>query len=140
MGEAAEASATFSIERELAAVAAHDAGRALVLRQHLGALDAALVHSGPCRLRDDSRLAYRFVTGQMPAARFTDVVHEMACTQLLCERTPYQAMQQQYLRKLANSMKASTGATWTQVWRAVADIGPDMLKLTLMAHGDLRMH
>jgi hypothetical protein len=133
------AATAFSIERELATIAVHEPDRAYVLRQHLGALDAALTHTGPYRLRDDSRLAYRFVTGQMPGMSFTDVVYEMACTQFLCDRTPYHAMQQEYMRKLAYSLKAGTNATWTQVWHAVAEFGPEMLKLTLMAHANVRI-
>lgn len=120
----------FSIASELRALPADVAE---VAAARLGELDAALRQTSPYTMRDDSRLAYRFVMGNVRHMAPWDVVHEMACTQFLCDALPYQDMQQPYLRGLADEMKQMTGASWTQVWNAVSELGPEMLKCQLMS-------
>ena len=120
----------FSIQRELQAVATPEAR--VILEGRLAELNAVLTQTSPYALRDDSRLAYRCVTGEIPHWSVYGVAHEMSCQQYLCEHLPYQQTQQPYLRKLANSLKAKSGASWTAVWAAVRDLGPEILKLQLM--------
>ena len=74
------------------------------------------------------RLAYH------DAGAVRDAVHEMACTQVLCDNTTYQAVMPEYLRALANQLNDDhfPSVPWTQVWKAVADLGPELLKTDLM--------
>lgn len=119
----------FSIQREIATL---DPDVADTVRSHLDELDAMLKYTSPYALRDDSRLAYRFVTGDVRHMGPWDVVHDMACTQYLCEAMPYQQCQQPYLRALADAAKTASGASWSKVWTAVAELGPELLKCTMM--------
>ena len=128
----------FSIERELAAL--EDASFAAIVRDRLDQLDAALQQISPYTLRDDSRLAYNVASGRMRNWSVWDAAHEMACTQFLCDSIPsYQPMLQPYLKGLAGMMKQSTGASWTAVWKSVAELGPEMLKMDLMLQNSICM-
>ncbi len=120
---------TFSIKRVVASLPV-DTGEFVLAR--LVELNTMLKHISPYELRDDSRLAYRFVMGEVRHMGPWDVVHDMACMQLLCDTLPYQEELQTYLRALAEQMKRTTGASWTQVWKAVAELGPEMLKCEMM--------
>ena len=126
---AANATPTFSIRRELESLPPE--ARA-ACEQHLAALDGLLRASSPYALRDDSRLAYRFARGELPMWSPYAIAHEMACTQCLCDALPYQAALQPFLRALATRLKRESGADWTSVWRAVAELGPELLKLQMM--------
>lgn len=119
----------FSIRRELS-------GMLPETRQayefYLHSLSALMSQTSPYVLRDDSRLAFRFAGGQMNHWSPYAVVHEMACTQYICDTLPYQCTSQPYLRALAAQLRESTGADWKHVWTAVAEMGPEMLKTQLM--------
>lgn len=122
---------TFSIERTLATLPAEEA---VGVRHALGELGALMAQVTPYAVRDDSRLAYRYACGEIRHMTPYDAVHEMACTQVLCDNTTYQAVMPDYLRALAHQLKEDhfPSVPWTQVWKAVADLGPELLKTDLM--------
>ena len=122
-------SSTFSIRRELASMPPE---LSEPFQQQLTALDSLLRGSSPYSIRDDSRLAYRFVAGELPMWSPYAIAHEMACTQCLCDSLPYQQTLQPYLRALSARLKHESGVDWTSVWRAVAELGPEILKLQMM--------
>lgn len=124
---------TFSLRRELDKLPAETQA---VYEHRLRELDTVLRQISPYTLRDDSRLAYRYIEGRMPYWTPLDVAHESACTQHICDAVPYQAILQPFLRSLANRLKQETGADWKAVWAAVAELGPEIAKLHLMyQHG-----
>jgi len=98
---------------------------------HLQELQWCLGQISYYTLRDDSRLAFRYATGELSRSPW-DVSHEMATTQYLCENAPYQAFLPVALRRLASTMKKTFGNDWTTTWNAVADIGPEIVKLYMM--------
>ena len=122
-------STSFSIRRELDAM---PPDLSAAFEQQLSALDALLCASSPYSIRDDSRLAYRFVAGELPMWSPHAITHEMACTQCLCDSLPYQQTLQPCLRALATRLKHESGVDWTSVWRAVSELGPEILKLKMM--------
>lgn len=133
---AAGGTAGFSIGRELDALES-EALRAQV-ENHLGELQVCLSQMSSYTIRDDSRLAYRYASGLLPTQPWSSVwtvAHEMACTQYLCDALPYQQVQQPFLKELAAKLKAESGVDWKHIWAAVAEWGPEILKLQLM--GDL---
>lgn len=107
---------------------------------HLNELQACLAQTSPYAVRDDSRLAFRYASGQAPP-HWTPwiVAHEMACTQYLCDTLPYQPTQQQFLRELASTLKREVGVDWKRVWAAVAELGPEILKLHMMGESGVMM-
>ena len=124
---------TFSIRRELDAMP-EDVRR--VYEERLAELDVCMRHTTPYTVRDDSRLAFRFVGGELPTWSPWMVTHEMACAQFLCDALPYQSASQPFLRALATRLKHESGLDWKPVWAAVAELGPEILKLHLMCeHG-----
>ena len=134
----AQAGAGFSIHATLAEQHTSEDAEALLGR--LQELDSWMRATSPYTLRDDSRLAYRFVTGQLPMWSGAAVAHEMACVQYLSSSVPFHEMSQPFLRTLATRLKHETGvADWKTVWHAVADLGPEMLKLHLMHEYRLTM-
>ena len=126
----------FSIHRELARLPAETRQ---VYEARLNELDAYMHQTTPYGVRDDSRLAFRFVSGEVTHWPWWAVAHEMACTQYLCEAAPYQRDLQPFLRGLANRLKEESGADWRRVWAAVAELGPELLKLDLMHQARLGM-
>ena len=126
---ASATSAPFSIVKQLSEM--HPDVRA-AYEYHLGGLDQLARQMSPYGVRDDSRLAFRYAGGQLPNWSVHAVAHEMACTQYVCDHFPYQPLLQPYLRTFAEGLRKSTGADWKRVWAAVADLGPEMLKLQLL--------
>lgn len=124
-----DATPTFSIRRELEAMTPEVR---TYYEQRLDELDACVRQTSSYTLRDDSRLAFRSASGEMPGWPPYAVAHEMACIQHLCDTLPYQQLQQPFLRALANRLKADSGVDWKPVWAAVAELGPEILKLHLM--------
>ena len=126
---------TFSIEHALSQMPAAPREQCqLYLRE----LDQCLRTISSYTLRDDSRLAFRYASGSLPPQWTPWVVaHEMACTQYLSDSLPYHEQQQAFLRSLATTLKTKTNASWQRVWAAVADLGPEILKLQLMGDSSL---
>ena len=81
-------------------------------------------------LRDDSRLAYLWATGQLPNSWSDfEVCHEILCQQWLCHNTQYTALSQPFMRALANNLREKYNiSSWNTVWRIVREYGPDILK------------
>lgn len=128
---------SFSIQRELQGMT--DEQRASC-EHHFEHLNEILRATSPHSVRDDSRLALRYASGQLPFWSPYTVAHEMSCTQYLCDAYDYQAALPGYLRALADEAKAERGdrVTWTQVWAAVSDIGPELFKIqALLSHGHI---
>jgi hypothetical protein len=110
---------------------------------HLRDLDARLRASSPYQLRNDSRLAFQYASGQLynhpvwPNAEA--VVHEMSCLQWLHETTPYGAVLPSALRKLASDVKAiSSLRNWSVLWQHVTDYGPDLVRYQMLAQTGLQ--
>lgn len=125
---ATEKAPTFSIARELADM---EEVSEIVVREQLGQLDALTRAMTSYGVRDDSRLAFKFATGQLPP-QWTPhaVAHELACTQWLSDAVPYHAQLPSFLRGLADATKAQSGVRdWKRVWAAVRELGPEIAKL-----------
>ena len=125
---------TFSIRREMDRMSPAECA---VYTKKLLELDALLQQMSPYSMRDDSRLAYRFVKGELPNWSAQAVVHEMACMQCLCDTVPYQVYLQPFLRALATRLKHESGADWRQIWASVAEFGPDILKLHMLCEQNI---
>lgn len=124
----------FSIERELNQLTEQ---MQYPMRECLGYLDSIMRHSTPYSLRDDSRLAYKFATGEVRNMRAFDVAHEMACMQYLCEHMPYQQDLPDHMKKLAKHLKQKTNASWKRVWNTTSDLGAELIKLELMMRSEV---
>ena len=131
MNAASHNTVPFSIERTLVNLPAEEEAG---VRHALDELGELMTMCTPYSVRDDSRLAYRYARGEIRHMTPFDAVHEMACIQVLCDNTTYQAVMPEYLRALANQLKEDhfPSLPWTQVWKAVADLGPELLKTDLM--------
>lgn len=127
---------TFSIEHELAKLPEEAQP---YVKQRLEELDVCLQQTSHYCLRDDSRLAFRFATDQLPGWSHWTVAHEMACQQFLCDTVPYQDTLQPFLKFLATQLKVDSGVDWKPVWKAVAELGPEILKLHLMCEKNVIM-
>lgn len=131
----------FSIQRELQAM--DDPLKRSMCEERLAMIDDCLQKSSPFRLRDDSRLAFRFAEahGAIPKDwTVWHVAHEIACMQFFCTVAPdYQGLQQDFLRSLANEVRSQTGVEWKQLWSTLAEWGPEVLKLHLMAERKIMM-
>lgn len=89
-------------------------------------------------VRDDSRLAFLWATGGTDWA-IEEVAHEMACTQIICDKTRYVDSIEAALRHVALSAKQSHPISWTKVWASVREFGPDMVKLLAMDEAGLTL-
>lgn len=121
---------TFSIQSQLAQM--QDEQMRQFATQRFYELDSVIQSMADYRVRDDSRLAFRWITGQLPHMSCYDVAHECACIQYLCNYSSYQTDIQVYLRCLAKQMHEQTGASWTSVWKACAELGSEMFKTDLL--------
>lgn len=126
-------STRFSIEQHVATLPAEY--RASV-QHNLGQIEDMLRQVSSYTLRDDSRLAYRAAVGELPTWSPWMIAHEMACIQYISDTIPYQQYSQEYLRRLAKVLKDESGVDWKKIWHAVAELGPEILKIDLMIrHG-----
>lgn len=122
----------FSIARALAAI--EDEHCRAACHAHLQELQGCLSAMSSYTVRDDSRLAFRYATGQLAAPPWSawTVAHEMACMQHLCDQTAYAQGLPDFLRALADRLRRESGVGWACTWAAVADLGPDLFKLSEM--------
>lgn len=125
---------SFSIKRELAQLPEADAE---YLRTRLCELETMARNVTSYSIRDDSRLAFRFVRGEVRNMSAYDVVHEMACMQFLCEKTAYQSVLPQYLRSLASHVRNEFQLPWQDTWRIVSELGPELLKSDILEQSAL---
>ena len=114
--------APFSIARELEA-AGDELDRALV-DVRTAELREALAAYPDAELRDDSRLAYQFVTGDGDGGGLSAeaTAAEMATIQFLYSKTEYGRFMQPDLRRIADWAKHNYPAvSWSEVWTIVRD-------------------
>ena len=127
----------FSIESELLLIRATSPSWEATLRQRLGEFDYYLQTQYPYRLRDDSRLAYLFVSGNLPGWRGDEVLHECACVQYLCEATPYSSLTEAVNREVVTRLKKEAGI---RDWKRAYELTPlvcDALKYLCLHEANL---
>lgn len=123
-----ETKPSFSIQAELAKMPPE---QARFIGSRLAELSAFMPTIVPYQLRDDSRLAFRFVTDALPWSPYA-VVHEMASQQFLCDHAHIAASASPFLKALAKECRMRSGASWTQTWTHVADLGAEIHKIQCM--------
>ena len=83
-------------------------------------------------LRDDSRLAYLWATGQI-VAEVDEISEELAFIQTLSEKTSYQRVNERVLREISNALKSKhRRLSWNTVWSIVRKYGPDLVKYSVV--------
>ena len=81
--------------------------------------------------RDDSRLTQRFVSGELLWP--VDVVaRELMATDFIFKNTLYGEVVEEYMRRMAERLRAIHGLTWTDTWNIVKFYGPLSLKLLML--------
>ena len=92
-------------------------------------------------LRDDSRLAFLWATGQLDETwNLAEASHEMMSVQFICTNTSYNDMAQPFMRALAEQMRARYGLqSWNTVWRIVREYAPDILKIICLIEAGLNV-
>ena len=125
----------FSIENELSSIAETENGQEDVFMIR-GALDTLkhyfLANGYSANVRDDSRLAFLWANGDLPANIY-DIAQEMATIQYISNSTDYHACTERALRRFADTIKAKhKRVSWKTVWEIVREHGPDIVKYTIL--------
>ena len=78
----------------------------------------------PLAMRDDSRLAWGFMTksGDAATMRLDTVVDNIATMQVLYRDTNYDSLLQNDMKKMADYMKVCyPSVSWTRLWKVLVD-------------------
>ena len=79
-------------------------------------------------IRDDSRLAFQYCTGQLTGS-IDDIAHELMCIQFISTTFGYHAQCEPTLKRLANCLKEEyPTVTWRKLWSNLSSIGCDAIK------------
>ncbi len=125
----------FSIDAELQTLSLEEGGQEEVFFIR-GALDTLkhffLANGYTAEVRDDSRLAFLWASGVLPANIY-DIAQEMATIQYISNNTDYHALTESGLRRIAESVKAKhKKLSWKRVWEIVREHGPDVIKYSVL--------
>ena len=106
----------------------------------LETLESSLWNSHNLPLRNDSRLAYLWCTGQLlaPYNSIEDVVHELYCTHVLNQNTEYFSTREVAAKIMADDLIANKRIDWKSAWDIVKRHYFDILKYHSMIKGNIR--
>lgn len=100
--------------------------------QRFDELRAAVDKEPNCELRDDSRLAWLYITQTDDGGGMllTDVVKEMRTVQFLYNATPYNDLCQSDMKRVAEHMKQRyPNVSWKAVWALVRETMVPFMKI-----------
>jgi hypothetical protein len=79
--------------------------------------------------RNDSRLTWRFCTGELSDLTEADIAKELVAVDFVHTQTAYGDMLPAVMRHVAADVAATYGLDWTRTWGIVREYVPDMMKL-----------
>jgi hypothetical protein len=133
-GQTARFSARERLEVEIDQTSEEDCGRLARYRERAERLNQELRYFNRER-RDDSILAYRFcMEPELLDPMWRDervVAHELACIQTIHDATPYDAVCQATLRRMAGVLNRA-GIQWGDAWHRCRTFGVPLIKLASM--------
>ena len=95
-----------------------------------------LLQKNSMPLRDDSSLAYKFITD---GGDVQLTAHELLCTNFLFQNTRYNEHCQVQLRNMADSVHEMYGLPWKTTWSIVREYGVPAIKLYSLAESTRTM-
>lgn len=82
--------------------------------------------------RSDSQLTSLYERGLLPGVSARKVARELVATHFIYQNTLYKELIEEYMRHVANRLRATYALSWTSTWQIVRFYAPIALKLHMV--------
>lgn len=82
--------------------------------------------------RSDSQLTALYERGLLPGVSARKVARELVATHFIYQNTLYKELIEEYMRHVANRLRATYALSWTSTWQIVRFYAPVALKLHMV--------
>lgn len=82
--------------------------------------------------RSDSQLTALYERGLLPGVSARKVARELVATHFIYQNTLYKELIEEYMRHVANRLRATYALSWTSTWQIVRFYAPIALKLHMV--------
>lgn len=86
----------------------------------------------PMKIRDDSKLSWKYITGETQQRTLRSVAGEIVTVNLIYQRTDYNKTIEDSLRKMATEIRQN-GVSWSAAWTYTKNYGVVAFKLMHLA-------